>query len=537
MPLDARGGVAPPETRYARHGAVCANDQLAATAGLAMLRAGGNAADAAVAAGAVMAVVSPNSNGLGGDLFAVVHESTEPPRALNASGRAGSGAAAAADSLRSDGHAIVPPDGDVRAVTVPGCVDGWIALHQRYGALPFATVLGPALDYAADGFPASKELAAMVGLIQTQPAAGDFLDADGRCRPGALIHRPGTARLLRALVDGGREAYVDLFAPELVEIGAGLFRADDVATTHADWSPALGVGVFGHTLWTVPPNSQGYLALAAAWIADGLDLPDDPDDPVWAHLLVESMRQAAYDRLDVLHDRADGHALLAPERLEPRRAAISADRAAALASPAPLAGATTYLCAADTGMAVSLIQSNAANWGSRLALPGLAVYLQNRGMGFSLVPGHPAAMQPGRRPPHTLSPAMITRPDGSLAGVLGLRGADAQPQIVMQLATRLLRVGQSPAAALRAPRWAVVSEADLGFDTWRDPGRTRLKVENHAPQAWLSGLADRGHDIVEIDAAGPGTIGHAHVIWRSDDDGVLAAASEPRATNASVAAW
>jgi gamma-glutamyltranspeptidase / glutathione hydrolase len=531
VPLDPRGGLLPPETRYGRHGAVCANDHLAATAGMAMFHAGGNAADAAVAAGAVMAVVSPHSNGLGGDLFAVVHAPGGAPVALNASGRAGTGAAAVADALRAEGHTVVPDSGDIRTATVPGCADGWVALHTRFGRLPLADVLAPAIDCAAEGFPASRELAALAPFIAGTAAGPDFTG----CEAGSVVRTPGAAHLLRTLADEGRDAYHAVLAADLVAAADGLFAIDDVLADHADWIPALGVRAFGHDLWSVPPNSQGYVALSAAWIADGLDIPEDDDDPRWAHLLIEAMRQAAHDRLDALHEHADGEALVAPERLGPRRDAIDEASAAPLAPAPPMAGATTYLCAVDRDLAVSLIQSLASVWGSGVALPEHRVFMQSRALGFSLDPAHPAAYTPGRRPPHTLTPAMVTRLDGSLAAVLGLRGADAQPQVVLQLAARLLRSGQSPSHALRAPRWAVVSEADAGFDTWRAPNEARVKLEFHAPDTWRIGLASRGHHVVEARGGVFDAIGNAHVIWRESD--VLGAACEPRASNAAALAY
>ena len=206
----------------------------------------------------------------------------------------------------------------------------------------------------------------------------------------------------------------------------------------------------------MPPPSQGYLAPSGAWIADGLPLPDDPDDAAWAHLLVEAARWAGHDRPRVLHDGADGAALLDPQRLRPRRRAIDP---ASLRSPvAPTApGGTIYLCATDAdGVGVSLIQSNAADWGCHVVVPGTGIFLHNRGIGFSLEAGHPAELTAGRRPPHTLSPApRAPVPMAHLAAVLGTMGGDSQPQVLLQLLARLLRHGQSPGRAVTAPRWVL----------------------------------------------------------------------------------
>jgi gamma-glutamyltranspeptidase/glutathione hydrolase len=494
-------------SRHAPTAMVASADHLATAAGVAMLRAGGSAADAAVATAAVMAVTGPHLCGLGGDLFALVHEPARPPAALNASGRAGSGADPVA--LRVEGHTTMPFRGDIRSVTVPGCVDGWLALHARYGRLPWAEVLEPAEVYAATGFPASPLLAAAIPLLDGVPGTEELFTGPA-VRSGDLIRRPGHARTLAALARQGRAGFYDgEFGEALIELGHGLFHPDDLATPIAEWVEPLRVGAFGHDVWTIPPNSQGYLTLLGAAIADGLDLPDDPDDPVWAHLLVEAARAAGHDRPTVLHEHADVGRLLEPPAVAARRDLISPDgRAAIRLAAAP--GGTTYLCTIDgERQGVSLIQSNAAGFGSHVFLPDLGIGLQNRGVGFSLEPGHPAEYGPDRRPPHTLCPALVTRPDGSLRAVLGTMGGDSQPQILLQLLVRLLRRGDSPGSAVAAPRWALRRPGGTGFDTW-DEDEPEVALEAGCPPAWAGGLRERGHDVAELE---PGRIhGHAHVI-------------------------
>src|SRR4051794_38236932 len=314
-------------SRYARSGMVCAVDHLAAQAGVEILRAGGNAVDAAIATSAVLAVTTQHMCGMGGDLFALVHEPNNPePAALNASGRAGSGADA--DRLRAEGHTEMPPTGDIRAVPVPGCVDGWLALHERFGRLALADVLAPARSYATEGFPASPILSWVAAMVAGLPGGQDFAAAT---HPGAVVRRPGVGRMLNAVVTKGRDGfYGGEFGDGLLALGRGEYAADDLATPNADWVPALGLDVWGRRLWTGPPNSQGYLTLAGAWIASGLPLPEDPADPVWAHLTVEAARLAAYDRVEVLHEHADGRALLDLDRLRRRRDVIDVDEAASL---------------------------------------------------------------------------------------------------------------------------------------------------------------------------------------------------------------
>jgi len=516
---------------------VCAIDHLAAGAGGAMLRAGGSAADAAVAASAVLAVTSQHLCGMGGDLLAVVHPGDGPPLALNASGRAGSGADPS--RLRAEGHQRMPPFGDIRAVPVPGCVDGWLALHERFGRLDLATVLEPARSYAEGGFPASPTLAAMAPTVANLPEASDYT-SHGRLRSGTIVQRPGVARTLAAIASEGRRAFYEgEFGAGLLALGRGEYAEADLARSHADWVPALELAAWGHRLWTVPPSSQGYLTLAAAWMVDSLPLPEDPDDPVWPHLLVEATRQAAFDRPAVLYEGADGAALLSARRLAPRRAAIDLDHAGPIDHPAA-AGATIALCAVDDERrGVSLLQSNAAGFGSLLIVPGVRIFLHNRGIGFSLEPGHPAEYEAGRRPPHTLSPTVVTAPGGKLRAVTGTMGGDSQPQILLQVLARSLVAGQSPGVAVAAGRWALAPSADaaassIGFETWARGGRVDVRVEGHAPPAWDDGLRRRGHRVIR-DGPFNDAFGHAHLI--TVDGGHLAGATDPRPRFGGVSAW
>jgi gamma-glutamyltranspeptidase/glutathione hydrolase len=353
-------------------------------------------------------------------------------------------------------------------------------------------------------------------------------------RPGARVRRPGAARALRAIAERGRDGfYGGEFGAGLFALGAGHVEVTDLERVHADWVGPLRLGAWGHVLWTIPPNSQGYLTLAEAWIAAGLALPADPDEPAWAHLLVEAAIAAAYDRPAVLHDAADGAELLSPDRLAPRRREISGDSAANRRPKFPAqAGDTTYLCVVDDDrMAVSLIQSNASGFGSWLVEPNTGINLHNRGLGFSLEAGHPAEFAPGRRPPHTLSPLLLTRADGTLLGPLGTMGGDAQPQILLQLVARLLLHHQSPAEAIAAGRW-VLHASTTGFDTWTADDLT-VVVEGHAARGWDDGLRARGHSVTRT-AAFESAFGHAHVIL-VQPDGLLTAAADPRARIGSAA--
>jgi gamma-glutamyltranspeptidase/glutathione hydrolase len=481
----------------------------------------------------VLAVTTQHMCGMGGDLFALVHTGDGPPIALNASGRAGSGADP--ERLRAEGNVTMPFLGDIRSVPVPGCVDGWLALHGRFGLLPLADVLEPARRYAEDGFPVTATLAAAAQRLGPVDHAEDFTSG-GPLHPGDIVRREGVARTLDAIAASGRDGfYRGEFGEGLLALGNGEYTEDDLARSQANWVEPLHADAWDHRIWTTPPNSQGYLTLAGAWIAEKLDLPGDPDDPLWAHLTIEAARQAGHDRLEVLHEHADGKALVAPDRLQPRLLAIDPDGAAPLGDEYT-EGGTIHLAAVDRDrMGVSLIQSNAAGFGSLLVVPGVRIFLQNRGIGFSLVEGHPAEYGPGKRPPHTLSPALVTRQDGSLRHVIGTMGGDSQPQVLLQLLARLLATRQSPGAAIAAGRWALAAQAPgHGFDTWNQEGRVRVQIEGHAPRTWDEGLATRGHNVWRTDPFSH-AFGHAHVI--AVEDGHLAGASDPRARAGAAAGY
>ncbi len=506
---------------------VASADQLATQAGMAMLHRGGGAVDAAVAAAATIAVTGPHLCGMGGDLLALVHQEGRV-HALNASGRAGAGSDP--DRLRAEGHAVMPFRHDIRSVTVPGCVDGWLALHERFGTLELATVLEPAITLAEQGFPASPLLVASLSMLDPTARSAFAHLVEHATQPGAPVTWPGAARTLRAVAAGGRDAfYGGEFGAGLVAMADGHLTTDDLARVQADWVAPLSTTAFGVDLHTMGPSSQGYLALGGSVLADAVGLPDDPDDPSWVHLLVECATAVAHDRPDRLHDGADGEALLAD--VSARVGLV--DRSRRSARPAPASGGdTTYLCTADgDGTAVSLIQSNASGFGSWLVEPSTGINLHNRGIGFDLRPGHPAAPLPGRRPPHTLLP-MLATVDGRLRAVFGSMGGDAQPQIALQLAARLFGHHESPSRAISAPRW--VLRGATGFDTWTSGRAPTLVIDQSMVRWWRDELVRRGHEVEPANGLDPG-FGHAHAIV-VEPSGGLSGAADPRARIGGVAA-
>jgi gamma-glutamyltranspeptidase/glutathione hydrolase len=496
---------------------VASADRRASAAGVAALRQGGSAVDAAIATNAVLAVTGPHLCGLGGDLFALVHDGTAV-HALNASGRAGSGSDA--ETLRREGHRDMPFRHDVRTVTMPGCVDGWIELHRRFGRLPLDELLRPAVEAAERGAEASPLLVASVRMLDDRGRAQLRELADQATGRHSVVFRPGTARTLRAIADQGRDGfYLGEFGRGLLELGGGIFSADDFQRSSADWVDPLHADAAGSRIHTIPPNSQGYLLLASALLAEQPGPIGRLDDPAVAHLLIECSKAVGRQRPAFLHEHADAAAVLAEARAG--RPVVDPARAAAWGVPSG-AGDTTYLCAVDAGgMGVSLIQSNASGFGSWLAEPSTGINLHNRGLGFSLEPGHPAELRPGRRPPHTLSPALATHPDGRLRAVFGTMGGDAQPQILLQVAVSLLAHGLDPSTAVNSSRW-ILQGSTGGFDTWSETAAPSVVLETTSSADLGEALTRLGHRVTTstIDS----TFGHAHAIVVLPDGGATGGA-------------
>jgi len=522
-------GASVPSTSTRSNGSMVASaDQLATQAGMAVLALGGNAVDAAIATNAALAVTAPHLCGMGGDMYALVHDG-ETVHALNATGRAGSGSDAA--KLRAEGFTEMPFRHDIRIVTVPGCVDGWIALHERFGRLPLRQLFEPAIRLAVDGFKASPLLVGSIRMLDDRARESLHELASQALHPGDRVRRLGVAQALRDIAEHGRDGfYGGSFGKGLRELGQGLFGEVDLAKSGADWVAPLSQQVFSKVLYTLPPNSQGYQLLGAAALAEGLQLPADPNDPLWAHLLIEAATVAGHERPRDLHDRADGQALI--HRIAADLALVERTKASRNIVPTS-DGDTTYLCCVDDQrMGVSLIQSNASGFGSFLVEPNTQINLHNRGLGFSLEAGHPAELTPGRRPPHTLCPALATELDGTLAAVFGTMGGDGQPQILLQIAARLFRHGQSPAEAINAGRWLLRGPV-TGFDTWTAAGGPHVIVEGQIAPQWVEGLTARGHEVHVINQF-DSSFGHAHAIV-VEPTGMLAGAADPRTVIGSVA--
>ncbi|HKX73971.1 MAG TPA: gamma-glutamyltransferase family protein [Acidimicrobiia bacterium] len=504
---------------------------LATQAGMKVMAQGGNAADAMVAANSVLGVVAPETCGIGGDLFALVHRpGMDAPDALNASGRAGSGVDP--ESLVAQGHQQMPPF-DPQSVTVPGCVDGWDMLLARYGSLPLAEILQPSLRLAREGFPASTELtralAAQQQTLAPQSAAEGLYPGGKPPAVGDRLFRPGLFRTLSAIAQDGKPAfYRGAVAAAISEATGGVITPTDLAGCQGEWVDPISTNVFGLTGWTVPPNSQGYLTLAAARAFELLDPPLDPESAESWHLAIEAYRVMAYDRDEVLSDPViapqSAKELVDEGRIKARASLIDPHHASQRVAPAPLPSGTAYLCAVDAaGMGVSFIQSNFMGIGSRIGAAEAGFFLHNRGAGFDLRPGHPNRLAPGRRPLHTLSPSLWTR-GNNLAAVLGTRGGDYQPQLLLQMAIRLFSAGVEPGAAQSRARWMI--------DAFAAPHPT-VAVEAHTPPAIVAGLRERGHRVEVREEVQHGW-GPVSVITVDERD-LRTAAADPRTDTAAAA--
>ena len=491
----------PVPVRTARgFGAVAvAPHELSTLAAIEIMTGGGNAVDGAIAANAVQGTVAPETCGIGGDLFALVYgPGIDSPACLNSSGRAGSGANPGA--LRATGHTTMPLDGPP-AVTVPGCVDGWHALSERYGSLSLSDVLRPAIRLAESGFPASRELsvawAARAAQLLSQASAPPMFP-DGR-PPGVgeRISRPFLTESLRSVADSRDAFYLDRVGTAIPEATGNLITPEDLARCQARWVEPLSADLFGMTAWTAPPNSQGYLTLASLSIFEKLDATGDPEHPAYWHALIEAYRSMAWERDHLLYDPDTGPrlAILDPEKLAERRNRIDPAAAGSWRRPIPATGGTAYMCAVDRdGMGVSLIQSNFHGIGSGLSAGRTGVWLHNRGAGFNLIPGHPNEWRPGRRPLHTLSPTIWTE-GNRLALVLGTRGGHQQPQLLSQMGAHLHHAGLEPGIAQTVPRWTI---QDINAPA------SAVTVESRTDSRVIDALRTRGHGITVRDPWEPG---------------------------------
>jgi gamma-glutamyltranspeptidase/glutathione hydrolase len=486
-----------------RGGMVCASQPLASFAGAEILRQGGNAIDAAVAAVALLGVVEPFSTGVGGDCFMLIWSAGDRRLyGLNGSGRAPR--RATVDAFAARGLSAMPTHG-LLPVTVPGAVDAWAAALARCGTRSLADVLEPAIRYARDGFPVSEiiahQWALAAGLLQNPDALRTFT-IDGRPpRLGETMRLPGLARTLELIAVGGPNAFYrgDL-ATQIVAFSdrhGGFLDAEDLAQHGSQWVEPITTGYRGYELAEIPPNGQGLTALIALDILEHFDLPSHVLGSAAAlHLRIEAVKLAFADRhryiADPEHVRVPTAELLSKDYARERAALIRHDRALASVEPAriPVGTDTVYLTAADRGgNVVSLINSLFFPFGSGMVVGDTGIVLQNRGFGFSLDPRHPNCIAPGKRPSHTIIPAMLLE-NGRPVVSFGVMGGDMQAQAHVQVVSNLVDHACNIQEALDLPRFHYLDG-------------TRVALERTFPDTVATELARLGHGIEDELAALP----------------------------------
>lgn len=530
-----------PSTRlplFARN-VVSTSHPLAAQAGLRMLLAGGNAVDAAIAAAAALTITEPVSNGLGSDAFCILWDGQQL-HGLNASGHAPQAWTPAYFHHKYGADALTPPKRGIDTVTVPGAVAAWVALSERFGKLPFADLMQPAIELAERGyavpFVVQQKWAAATPELQSLPGfAQAFLPWGRAPQVGERFRFPAAAQGLRAIAESKGEAfYRGAIAQALARFAAqhgGALTEADLAAYQPEWVMPISQDYRGYTLHEIPPNGQGIAALIALGILSNFDVATLKVDSVPAqHLQIEAMKLAF---ADVYRYVAEPGAMdltpaqmLDPAYLRQRAALIDMKKAQDFGAGNPAKGGTVYLSAADErGMMVSFIQSNYMGFGSGTVEPTFGISLQNRGHGFNLStgPGRNTAnlVAPRKRPFHTIIPAFLTK-DGQPVMSYGVMGANMQPQGHMQTLVRLLDHGQSLQAACDAPRWRY----DAGM---------HINVESAMDPATVQGLKDLGHQTRSINDPYQ-DFGAGQFIWRLGDPGTegYVAASDPRRDGAAV---
>lgn len=499
---------------------VSTSHPLAAQAGLRMLLKGGSAVDAVIAAAAAITLVEPVSCGLGGDAFAIVWDG-KTLQGLNSSGYAPK--AWDIDYFKKkygvdvNGLAKAPKRG-VDAITVPGVVAGWAALHERYGKLPFAELMEPAIEIAERGYAVppvvAQKWAAAVPELKDQPGFAHTFMPHGRApNVGERFVFKDVADTLRRIgATNGRDLYEGEIAEKLVAFireNGGAHTLEDFRQYRPEWVTPISKNYRGYTLHEIPPNGQGISALMALGILEHFDVASLKVDSVESqHLQIEAMKLAMADLYRYVADpstmEVTAEQMLDDAYLASRAKLIDPKRATHFAPGIPPSGGTIYLTAADeNGMMVSFIQSNYMGFGSGVVVPGTGVSFQNRGVGFSMDPKSANAVQGHKRPFHTIIPGFLTR-NGEPVMSFGVMGGDIQPQGHVQTVIRMLDYDQQPQAACCAPRWKV--NRDFTLD-----------VESTMQASTISGLQSLGHSLKAIDDPYM-DFGSGQFIWRLSKD-------------------
>lgn len=519
----------------AQHGMACTSQPLATQVALDILKAGGNAIDAAIAANALLGLVEPTGNGVGGDLFAIVWDAeTEQLFGLNASGR--SPRSLTIDYFRENGYDKIPAYGPL-PVSVPGCVDGWFELHKRFGSMDMDQILQPAISYARDGFPVTELIAHYwaggARFLSRYPNIADVYMPGGKApAKGEVFKNPYLAATLEKIARGGRDAFysgeiartIDAFMKEQ----GGFLSYEDLSAHTSEWVEPVSTNYRGYDVWELPPNGQGIAALQILNILEGYDIASMGfGSSDYIHHFVEAKKLAFEDRAKYYADpdfnELPVEELISKDYAERRRELIKPERASRNLDAGEMEhGNTIYLTVADQeGNMVSLIQSNFRGLGSGMCPPGLGFILQDRGELFSMEEGHFNVYEPGKRPFHTIIPAFISR-EGKPFMSFGVMGGSMQPQGHAQIVVNMIDFGMNIQEAGDAPRIRHDGSSQPTGAKMTDGGVVNL--ESGIPYESIRGLMQRGHH-VQNSVGGYG--GYQAIMW-DEEKGVYFGASESR---------
>jgi gamma-glutamyltranspeptidase / glutathione hydrolase len=527
--LERAGFAARRSVVMARDGMVASSQSLAVEAGVSVLKKGGNAIDAAIATALTLGVVEPMSTGIGGDAFFLYRRAADGRiYGVNGSGRCPRGLTL--EELRRRGVRGIPQSG-LASVTVPGAVDAFVEVQQRHGNLTLAEVLEPAIHYASEGFPVSEIIATQwqgaAPLLSRYPSSAKNYLIDGKAPRAGEVHRqPNLARTLKLLASEGRDAfYRGEIARQIVQFSqenGGFFTLEDFSSHTTEWVEPIGADYRGHTILELPPNGQGITALIALNILEGFDLPAMAyGSAPYYHLLIEATKQAFADRdqyvADPLFADLPVEGLLSKEYAKARRREIDRQRAGEYVAGSPLPfGNTVYVSCVDRERnVVSLIHSLFTAFGSGVVAGETGICLQNRGAGFVDDPQHPNALAPGKRPLHTIIPAMILKDDRPWL-CFGVMGGDVQPQGHLQVAINLVDFGMNVQEALEAPRYRLM-------------GGKLIALERAIPHEVRHALERMGHELLPYGEVPPGTpYGGGQAVLIDAEHGVLQGGSDHR---------
>ncbi|MCF6459358.1 gamma-glutamyltransferase [Pseudoalteromonas sp. MMG024] len=518
---------------FAENGMAATSQPLATQVALDILKKGGSAVDAAIAANAVLGLVEPTGCGIGGDLYAIVWQQKEQKlHGLNASGR--SPASLTLDTLKAQGDKI--PSYGPLPVSVPGAVDGWFELHNKFGKLPMAELLAPAIHYAENGFPVSELIAyylnKSVSVRGKYPGFKEVFMPNGHMpKKGEIFKNPALAKTYRKIAKGGRDAfYKGDIAKEIdryMKVNGGYLSYHDLASHKSNWVEPVSTNYRGYDLWELPPNGQGIAALQILNILEDYDIASMGfDSPEYVHTFVEAKKLAFADRAKYYADSSFNNIpvkqLISKEYAAKRRKLIDANKASKRVDAGPVEGDTIYLTTADKdGNMVSLIQSNYRGMGSGMTPEKLGFVLQNRGELFTLEDDHFNVYAPKKRPFHTIIPAFVTK-DGKPYISFGVMGGATQPQMHAQILINMIDFGMNLQEAGDAPRILHTGSSQPTGEVMTNGGYVSL--EAGFSEKTKRELVKKGHTLQH--AVGP--YGGYQAIMKQLSNGVYVGASETR---------